>query len=76
MMLKTRQICYEHGERAGNLLCHQLKQTMAQNAIPEIPVSPDSTSSHPQTINYNLKHIILDYTDHKHLQMRQKLRIF
>ena len=55
MMLKTRQTYYEHGERAGKLLCHQLKQTVAQNAIPEIRVSSDSTSSHPQTINDRFK---------------------
>lgn len=55
MMLKTRQTYYEHGQRAGKLLCHQLKQTMAQSAIPEIRVSPDSTSSHPQTINDRFK---------------------
>ena len=38
-------------ERSGKLLCHQLKQTAVQKAIPEIWVSSDCTFLHPQTIN-------------------------
>ena len=55
LLLKTKQSYYEHGEKAGKLLCHQLRQAAARSAIPEIRVSPGSTSTHPQIINDQFK---------------------
>ena len=55
LLLKTKQTYYEHGEKAGRLLCHQLKQVAANSAIPEIRLTQDATSTHPQIINDKFK---------------------
>lgn len=36
LMLRTRQHIYEHGDRAGKLLAHQLRRSISKNVISEI----------------------------------------
>ena len=51
LLFKSRQTFYEHGDKSGKLLAHQLKQAMASRAIPEIRVAPGETSTNPKIIN-------------------------
>jgi hypothetical protein len=46
---KSRQTFYEHGEKAGKLLSHQLR--------PEICVAADLTSTNPKEINNQFKQL-------------------
>lgn len=58
---------YEHGDKTGKLLSHQLKQAAAYRAIPEIQVTPGCTSTHPKTINCFKNYYIDLYTSESNL---------
>lgn len=75
MMLKTRQTYYEHGERAGKLFCHQLKQWHKAQFLKSVFHQTRPLHTH-KPLMIVLKHIILNFTDHRHLRMRRTLRIF
>lgn len=49
MLLKSKQVFHEQGEKAGKLLAHQLRQSAARNA--KNGTGPDTTSFDPKKIN-------------------------
>lgn len=53
--LKSRQVYYEHGERAGRLLSHQLRQYSTTNFITEIQTTNGERKSDPKDINEQFK---------------------
>lgn len=53
--MKTRQNYYEHGERAGRLLSHQLRQYSAANFITEIHTADGERKSDCKDINDQFK---------------------
>ena len=55
LLFKLRQKFYEHGEKVGKLLPHQLRQSAASSGIPEICVAADVTSTNPNEINHQFK---------------------
>lgn len=55
LFFKSRQKFYEHGERAGKLLAHQIKQSMSANTISEICKTSGEKTSDPKTINDQFK---------------------
>ena len=60
LLYKSKQTHYEHSDKAGRLLAHQLRQKTAKTAIPEIRIAPDKTTTHPQTINDQFRHYYAD----------------
>lgn len=54
-LLKTKQKFYEHGEKAGWMLAHQLRQSACSSQISEINIGPDTTPSDPNLINRQFK---------------------
>uniref|UniRef100_A0A8P4G9K3 Reverse transcriptase domain-containing protein n=1 Tax=Dicentrarchus labrax TaxID=13489 RepID=A0A8P4G9K3_DICLA len=54
-LLKTKQKFYEHGEKAGRMLAHQLRQSTSNSQIPEINIAPGVTTSDPNLINCQFK---------------------
>lgn len=55
LLLKTKQTYYEHCDKAGRLLSHQLKQSSADRTITEIRTEQGTISSHPTIINDQFK---------------------
>lgn len=55
MFLKSRQSHYEHGERAGRLLSHQLRQYSAASFITEIQAADGTMKSDLKDINDQFK---------------------
>lgn len=53
LYLRLRQDLYEHGERAGKLLSHQLKQSAAAGTIVEITDNLGNTIIDQKGINLN-----------------------
>lgn len=53
--MKSRQIHYEHGERAGRFLCYQLKQSAAAGIIAAIEDSEGNIITEKQGINNQFK---------------------
>lgn len=49
--LKKRQAYYEHSNKVGKLLSHQLRQISASHMITEICTTQGMMSTHPVTIN-------------------------
>ena len=54
-LLKTKQKFYEHGEKAGRILAHQLRQSTSNSHITEINIGPGVTTSDPNLINNQFK---------------------
>ena len=54
-LLKTKQKFYEHGEKAGRMLAHQLQQSTSNSQIIEINIGPRVTTSDPNLINDQFK---------------------
>ncbi|KAF7649839.1 hypothetical protein LDENG_00134980 [Lucifuga dentata] len=50
-VLRSKQKLYEHGDKAGKILAHQLKQTTANLQISEINITQGVTTCVPQLIN-------------------------
>ncbi len=59
-LLKTKQKFYEHGEKAGRLLTHQLRQITSNSEITEINTGPGVTPCDPKLINSQYKKYYLD----------------
>lgn len=55
LYLKSRMTHYEHGERAGKLLCHQLRQSASNSIIAEVRDSTGNTTSDQMAINNQFK---------------------
>lgn len=51
LLLRTRGALYEHGDKAGCLLAHQLKSRSASRLIPQICDSSDLSTTYPERIN-------------------------
>lgn len=51
LISKSRHVCYEHGEKAGRILAHQLRQRTANQAIPAINDELGSKNTHSLKIN-------------------------
>lgn len=60
LFLKSKQTFYEHGERAGKLLSHQIKQSIAANTISEISKASGDKSADPYIINDEFKQFYCD----------------
>lgn len=54
-ILTSRQVYYEHGDKAGRLLALQLRQQSAEQMIPEIDTGAGSVSRNPRAINDQFK---------------------
>lgn len=54
-IFKSRQVYYEHGDKAGRLLALQLKQQSTEQTILGIDTGADSVSSNPRAINDQFK---------------------
>lgn len=54
-LLRSRGYVYEHGEKAGRLLAHQLKCKSASQLIPQIYNTSHVTTVDPVEINYTFK---------------------
>lgn len=54
-LLRSRTFFYEHGEKAGRLLAHQLKSRSASRLIPTIRKSNQELTVHPLEINSTFK---------------------
>lgn len=54
-ILKSRQVYYEHRDKAGKLVALQLRQQSAEQMIPEIDAGTDSVSCNPRVINDRFK---------------------
>ena len=54
-IFKSRQVYYEHGDKAGRLLALQLKQQSTEQMIPGINTGADSISCSPRVINDQFK---------------------
>lgn len=55
LLLRTRQKIYEHGEKAGRLLSHQLRQSISSHSISEIRVNSHHTVTDPEQISKAFK---------------------
>lgn len=55
-IFKSRQVYYEHGDKAGRLLALQLKQRSAERVISGIEIGADSISHDPRVINDQFKY--------------------
>ena len=55
LFFKSRQKFYEHGEKAGKLLAHQIRQSSATSAIPEINTSTGERTTNPIEVNKQFK---------------------
>lgn len=55
LLLRSRGLVYEHGDKAGRLLAHQLKAKSALNQITQIIDESGSMASDLDKINYTLK---------------------
>ena len=51
LLLKSRGNLYEHGDKAGRLLAHQLKSRSASQSIPQIRESSGTLTTDPKSIN-------------------------
>lgn len=72
LLFKSKQVYYEHSDRAGRLLAHQLRQKTANTTIPEIRIAPDKTTTHPQDINDQFKDYYTGiYTPEANLDSRE-----
>ena len=60
LLFKSKQTHYEHSDKAGRLLAHQLRQKTVKTAIPEIRIAPEKTTTHPQMINDQFRHYYAD----------------
>lgn len=54
-LLRSRGFTYEHGEKAGRLLAHQLKCRAAAQLISQIKKSSDEQTVDPVEINNTFK---------------------
>lgn len=54
-IFKSRQVYYEHGDKAGRLLALQLKQQSSEQTISGIEIGADSISRNPRVINDQFK---------------------
>lgn len=54
-LFESKQVYYEHGDRAGRLLVLQLKQQSVEHMIRGINTGADSVSHNPQIINDQFK---------------------
>lgn len=55
LLLRSRGLVYEHGDKAGRLLAHQLKARTASNQITQIMDESGSITSDPDKINSTFK---------------------
>lgn len=53
LLFKLKQKSYEHGEKAGKLLAHQIRQSAAVSAIPEIQTALGEKTTNPKTLMMN-----------------------
>lgn len=51
MILKSRRMWYEHGEKASRILAHQLRRSETAHLIPEIKTQSGQITTDPQKIN-------------------------
>ena len=55
LFFKSKQKFYEHGEKAGKLLAHQIRQSAAASTIPEIQTELGEKTTNPKAINDEFK---------------------
>ena len=60
LLLRSRGLVYENGEKAGRLLSHQLKKESATRNIPQINTSPGTCTVIPTEINDTFKSFYSD----------------
>ncbi len=71
----TNQKYYEHGERAGKVLAHRVKQMQASN-IPSIFDKNKLITSKKKRSMRSLKHFIKNYTHLKEKWRKEKCQSF
>lgn len=60
LFFKSKQKFYEHGEKAGKLLAHQIRQSAAVSTIPEIQTELGEKTTNPNTINDEFKQFYMN----------------
>lgn len=60
LLLRSRHQIYEHGEKAGRLLSHQLRQSISNQLISEIRLESDQVTTDPKEINSAFKQFYQD----------------
>ena len=56
MLLKSRRLWYEHGEKASKLLAHQLRKSESTHIIPEIKTQFGHITKEPDKINESFQY--------------------